>query len=134
MPLSLESMNITPRNDLIQDRRKKRVVKDYVGKEFLIKISAAKDQFGLQPSEKALPPNFPMESAGDDNDLWVYDQFRFVSGATRNDKLQNLVRQFGKLSGEKIYNKRIYLHARIRNNNKNELQVRTDQLLHDQGW
>ena len=66
--------------------------------------------------------------------LMIYDEFRFISGATKSPKIWDIVRQFGKLSGEKCYNKRIFLHARLHRGNKNELLVRTEQLLHDQGW
>lgn len=69
-----------------------------------------------------------------DEVLLVYDKFRFVCGTASNQKLFDIVRQFGKLSGEKIYNKRIYLYARMSKGNKNELIVRTDELVHEQGW
>ena len=55
---------------------------------------------------------------GDPGVLAIYDEFRFISGASRSAKIWDIVRQFGKLSLEKIYNKRLH------RGNKNELLVR----------
>ena len=66
--------------------------------------------------------------------LIVYDEFRFVSGSVENEKLFQIVRQYGKLSGEQNYHKRIYLWATIIGRNKNVIEVRTDELFHDLGW
>ena len=68
------------------------------------------------------------------NTLFIYDEFRFVCGTVENEKLFQIVRQYGKLSGEHIYAKRIYLCAKIIGRNKNEIEVRTDELFHDLGW
>ena len=44
------------------------------------------------------------------------------------------MRQFGRLSGEAVFNKRIYLKARIVMKSKNELLVDRTELFHDLGW
>ena len=69
-----------------------------------------------------------------DDDLVIYDEFRFISGITQNKEVKNLVRQFGKLSGEAVFNKRIYLKARIVKGSKNELLVDRTKLFHELGW
>ena len=50
--LSLTPMKITRRNDLIEDRTAKKKLKDYRRKEFLIKITARDDGFGLDRSRE----------------------------------------------------------------------------------
>ena len=75
-----------------------------------------------------------LSSVLEDKFLIIYDEFRFIKGSVENDKLFDIVMQFGKLSGEQIYAKRIYMYAKIIGKKKNELLVRTDELLHDQGW
>ena len=77
----------------------------------------------------------PNEPLGKGNDLiLVYDEYRFVSGTAKNEDLRNLVRQFGKLSGEQIYNKQLYLKVKLKGKNKNNLEVRTAEIFHNQGW
>ena len=118
---------------MIEDRRRKKKLKDYIGTEFLIKIAAGAESFGLQPTRtSARTMMFP--SKADNEQLWVYDEFRFISGLTRNKQILNIVRKLGKLAGEKIYSKRIYLFARILKTNPNELEVKTDRLFHELGW
>ena len=55
---------------------------------------------------------------GDPGVLAIYDEFRFISGASRSIKIWDIVCQFGKLSGEKIYNKRIFPYAKLHRGNK----------------
>ena len=132
--LSLTPMKITRRSHLIEDRAAKKKLKDYRRKEFLIKITAGDDGFGLDRSgEKHFGIDMGLVRE-DPNMLMIYDEFRFISGTTKCPKIWDIVRQFGKLSGEKCYNKRIFLHARLHRGNKNELLVRTDQFFHEQGW
>ena len=50
--LSLTPMKITRRNHLIEDRTAKKKLKDYRRKEFLIKITARDDGFGLDRSRE----------------------------------------------------------------------------------
>ena len=135
--LHLIPRKYTPSNNLIPDRTKKMKLKDYIGKEFLVKISAGDNYFGFD--EKLIQDhrkmNFYMLGGCHEHELLViYDKFRFVCGTVKNVKLFDMVMQFGKLSGEQIYAKRIYINARIIGRNKNEIEVRTDELLHYQGW
>ena len=117
--LSLQQMdNILPCNQLIPNRKKKMKLTDYRGKDFLVKISNGDNNFG---------------QAKDEN-LLIYDEFRFISGIAQNKEVKNLVRQFGRLSGEAVFNKRIYLKARIVMKSKNELLVDRTELFHDLGW
>ena len=78
--------------------------------------------------------SYSMLGGGSGNEVLIYDEFRFVSGSVENEKLFQIVSQYGKLSGEQIYAKRIYLLATIIGRNKNEIEVRTDELFHDLGW
>ena len=135
--LSVTPMDIRPANQLIEDRTTKKKLKDYRGKEFLIKITAGPDHFGFDP--KLIRKNMkeyeaPFSHNPSADEMWLYDEFRFVCGVAKNKKIEEIVRQFGKLTGEKTFTKQIFLHARMLRANKNELQVRTDHLLHDQGW
>ena len=108
-------------------------VSQYEGKEFLVKIAAGNNWFGLDGKNmKGLKKNSII--TGDNDTLFVYDEYRFVSGIVEHEKLNSLIRQFGKLSGEKIYNKQIYFKAKLKGKNKNHLEVKTDKLYHDQGW
>ena len=145
--LSLTPVKTSPHNNLIPDRTKKMRLKDYIGKDFLVKISAGHNYFGFdfeeildkyrfhKKSEKSIEE---MQNARQqmikEEYLVVYDEFRFISGTVKNDKLFDMVMQLGKLSGEQLYAKRLYVNARISGRNKNELNVRTDELFHDQGW
>ena len=130
--LSFPSRQFEPRHKLIEDRRAKKYLSDYEGKEFLVKISAGDDGFGLDRSEdyrmlgKSVEPGV----------VWIYDKFRFISGATKCPKLFDIVRQFGKLSAEKVSNRRIYLYARLLGGPRPvwRISVRTDQFSHEQGW
>ena len=133
--LSFTPEKINRSNKLIEDRTAKKQLKDYKGKNFLVKISAGDDGFGLDRSDaKSLVGR--ITRTGEPGDLWIYDEFRFISGITRCPKLFDLVREFGKLSGEKCYNKRIYLSARLLGGPLPvwKISVRTDQLFHEQGW
>ena len=116
--LSLQPRDFLPGNQLIPNLKKKMKLKDYRGKEFLVKISNG---------DNNLSHLF-------DDDLVIYDEFRFISGITQNKEVKNLVRQFGKLSGEAVFNKRIYLKARIVKGSKNELLVDRTKLFHELGW
>ena len=48
----------------------------------------------------------------------------------------NIIYFTGRLSGEKVYNKRVYLYATLVKKDKEHffIKVRTDEILHDQGW
>ena len=129
-------MNIRAANKLIDDRTSKKKLKDFKGKQFLVKITAGQDHFGFDENTmtRILKQNHLPSASRPIDELWVYDEFRFVCGATQNERMKEIVRQFGRLTGEKIFTKQIFLHARIHRANKNELEVRTDQLFHDQGW
>ena len=111
---------------------------DYKGKEFIVKIAGGDNYFGLKPDMSKRPKehdiSYSMLGGGFGNEVVIYDEFRFVSGSVENEKLFQIVRQYGKLSGEQIYAKRIYLWATIIGRNKNEIEVRTDELFHDLGW
>ena len=140
--LFLQPQNdIIPCNQLIPNRKKKMKLRDYKGKEFLVKIASGDNCFGqadalLTSLMQRMPKKNCVDVHGISDNLLIYDEFRFVCGTVTGDnkEILNLVRQFGKLSGEKIYNKRIYLKARIMKGNKNELLVDTTQLYHEQGW
>ena len=113
-------------------------MRDYEGKEFLVKVSAGDDGFGLDRSEDytmLLLQTLGQQFAEPDS-LWIYDEFRFISGATKCPKLLDIVRQFGKLSAEKVSNRRIYLYARLLGGPRPfwTISVRTDQFSHEQGW
>ena len=111
---------------------------DYKGKEFMVKIAAGDNYFGFKPDMSKRPAehviSYSMLGGGCGNEVVIYDEFRFVSGSVENEKLFQIVTQYGKLSGEQIYAKRIYLWAMIIGRNKNEIEVRTDELFHDLGW
>ena len=111
---------------------------DYKGKEFLVKIGAGDNHFGLKSDLSKMSAtrafSYKMSGGGLDNAIVIYDEFRFVCGTVENEKLFQIVRQYGKLSGEQNFNKRIYLWATIIGRNKNEIEVRTDELFHDLGW
>ena len=68
--------------------------------------------------------------------LVIYDEFRNISGHTTCTKLFDIVRQFGKLSGEKCYNKRLFVKARLLSGPFPvwKILVKTDQFFHEQGW
>ena len=136
--LSITPAYITPTNNLIPNRRRERKLGDYKGKEFLVKIGAGDNCFGFKRDMSKMSSlhamSYKMAGGGLGNELWIYDEFRFVCGTVENEKLFQIVRQYGKLSGEQNYHKRIYLCAKIIGRNKNEIEVRTDELFHDLGW
>ena len=68
------------------------------------------------------------------DEMFLYDKYRFVCGTVVNDHLHDFVMQYGKLCGEQVFSKRIYLFANILGKNKNELEVRTDQMEHFKDW
>ena len=111
---------------------------DYKGKEFIVKIAGGDNYFGLKPDMSKRPAEHAitcsMLGGGSGNEVVIYDEFRFVSGTVENEKLFQIVRQCGKLSGEQNYHKIIYLWAKLIGRNKNEIEVRTDELFHDLGW
>ena len=124
---------------MTEKRTAKKHLKDYIGKDFLVKFSAGDDGFGLDRSDDAtslVERVTRVTRTGEPGDLWIYDEFRFISGITKCPKIFDLVRQFGKLSGEKCYNKRIFLLARLLGGPHPvwKISVRTDQLFHEQGW
>ena len=98
--------------------------------QFLIKITAGAEYFGLDNSINKLKSD--EEPEGDV--LFAYDKLRFVCGTIQNDQLYEFVRQYGKLCGEKIFSKRIYLFAKIVGNSQTKLEVRTDEMNHELGW
>ena len=86
-----------------------------------------------------------------DDTVWVYDKFRNVSGICENPGLKQVVMNFGKisctkklkikptlghLSGEQIYNKRIYLYASLKEVTKTTLvlKVRNDAFAPKADW
>ena len=107
--LSFPPQQLKPTHKLIEDRTAERHLTDYEGKEFLVKISAGDDGFGLDRSTDSRS----LGRKGEPGSLWIYDEFRFISGITKHPKLIQIVHQFGKLSAEKISNKRIYFYARL---------------------
>ena len=115
--LSLTPINVVRRNHLIEDRTAKKKVTDYQGKEFLVKVTAGDDGFGLDRSAEKKLGVIPAQNQ-DLQGLTIYDEFRFISGVTKCQKIWDIVRQFGKLSGDKIYNKRIFLYAQLHRGNK----------------
>ena len=93
--------------------------------QFLVKVQAGQegDIMGGGVSSKI-----------EDSMVMVYDKSRTVNGRTDNEKLFEIVRQYGKLGSELNYSKRIFLHARIHKENVDFIQVHTDRLVHDQDW
>ena len=81
--LSITPGYFTPRNNLIPDRRRKMKIGDYKGKEFLVKIGAGDNHFGLKPdlSKMSAVRAFSYIGGGLDNEVVIYDEFRFVSGS-----------------------------------------------------
>ena len=132
--LSFTHEKLERRNRLIEDRTAKRHKSDYKGKEFLIKITAGDDGFGLDRSTDTR--GLGMGRNAEPGSLFIYDEFRYISGITKCPKLFEIVRQFGKLSGEKVSNRRIYLYARLLCGPHPvwKLSVRIDKLFHEQGW
>ena len=100
--------------------------KDLLNIEFLVKVQAGKEGHILHGGGLA--------NKVEDSNITIYDKSRTVSGSVNNEKLFNLVRQFGKLCSEMNYSKRIFLYAKILKKNVDHIQVRTDLLLHDQDW
>ena len=132
--ITLTPADIKPSNNLITEfvkKGKKKRVRDYKKlDQFLIKITAGADYFGLDKSINKLKSD--EEPEGDV--LFVYDKLRFVCGTIQNDHLYEFVRQYGKLCGEKIFSRRIYLFAKIVGSCQNNLEVRTDEMKHELGW
>ena len=102
--------------------------------EFLVKVTAGTEYFGLD--QEMANAELQQDDEPDGKTLFVYDKLRFVCGRVENEGLNQFVRQYGKLCGEKIYSKRIYLFAKICDKAKsaNYLEVRTDEMEHEQGW
>ena len=94
--------------------------------EFLVKVQAGQ--------EGNLGCGGGLAHRIDDSTVMVYDQSRIVSGRLEHEQLFNIVRQFGKLGSEMNYSKRIFLNARIIKKDINHIQVRIDDLVHDQSW
>ena len=123
-------------NKLIEDRtdRTKRL-KDYKGKEFLVKITA-----GGGPRKYSSGGNsgLGLEQGDDPNDddrILVYDEARFICGRATNPKIYDLTRNFGKLCMDKLYSKRIYLKARLIGKTRNRIRlVDINKFYHDQPW
>ena len=119
--LDLDTMEGTwVTNKLIEDRtdRTKRL-KDYKGKEFLVKITTCEE--GYDPK--------------DDDRILVYDEARFICGRATNPKIYDLTRNFGKLCMDKLYSKRIYLKARLIGKTRNRIRlVDINKFYHDQPW
>ena len=134
--VALTPADLSPSNELIANyikEGKKKKTRDYKGKEFLVKVTAGADYFGLDEAKANVKLQEDEEPEG--KTLNIYDKFRFVCGRVENDELRQFVRQYGKLCGEKIYSKRIYLFARIEEKKSaNYLQLRTDEMEHEQGW
>ena len=120
-----DTYQILPSNTLLQNRMKKMTLDDYLGREFLVKVTAGRDHFGMNSQDLV---------SDEDEKLFVYDEYRFVSGITCNSKLFTLVRLFGKLTAEKIFSKRLYLFAKITKRDKTRIEVRTDQFVHNLDW
>ena len=66
----------------------------------------------------------------------TYDKFRNIRGKTQHKELTKLVRQLGRLGAEQVYNKRVYLHAKLVSKTKDSIviEVKSDLVLHNQGW
>ena len=132
--LNLAREDISPSNKLISSyvkEGKKKKLKEYRGVEFLVKVTAGTEYFGL---DREMRKEMRSDEEPEGDRLFVYDKFRFVCGTVKNDELKQFVREYGKLCGEKIYSKRIYLFAQICGKTKNHLQIRTDEMHHEQGW
>ena len=132
--LNLAPEDISPSNKLISSyvkEGKKKKLKEYRGVEFLVKVTAGTEYFGL---DREMRKEMRSDEEPEGDRLFVYDKFRFVCGTVKNDELKQFVREYGKLCGEKIYSKRIYLFAQISGKTKNHLQIRTDEMHHEQGW
>ena len=133
--LSLTPADISPANQLIANHikeGKKKRLKDYKDREFLVKVTAGTEYFGLD--EEMAKAKLQQDEEPEGSTLFVYDKLRFVCGVVENEGLNQFVRQYGKLCGEKIYSKRIYLFARICGKSENYLQIRTNEMEHEQGW
>ena len=84
-----------------------------------------KDDYGLKKDVETVSPY----------ELWIYDEFRNISGVAQDICLTKKVRALGRLGGEKVYNKRIYLHSKLVKYTSNTIiiEVNSELVLHDQG-
>ena len=153
--LKLEKWIVTPSNETIEDFTGKRPFSQNLygkNREFLVKISCGDNNYGLDTTDSTM--NILNPGLGG-TCLCVYDKYRNISGVGEDERLRTIVRKLGttnnkiilyvfliyfqftgRLSGEKDYNKRVYLHATLVKKDKNHfvIKVRTDEILHDQIW
>ena len=122
--LNLFPSVFTPSN-LIDNRTKYLPSSDYMKGEFLVKMSNGIDYYGLPKDDSPSP-----------YELRIYDEFRNISGVTQHKELTKVVQQLGRLGAEKVYNKSVYLHAKLvrKTHNSIVIEVRSDLILHEQAW
>ena len=126
-----------PNNNIIKDHTKPLPPSHYKKGEFLVKLANGDDYYGLPQSKKMKQRNEYLNfKKKHPDDLWIYDKFRNISGISQHRELTKFVRQLGRLAGEKVYNKRVYLYARLISLGKKKivLEVRSNEILHEQGW
>ena len=118
-----------------------------------VKINCGNNNYGLDMMDS--PMKLLTGDAGGSGGamLWVYDKYRNISGVGEDEGLKTIVRKLGttniislnnftighftgRLSGEKDYNKRVYLYATLVKQDEKHfvIKVRTDEILHDQEW
>ena len=145
--LTINRVDFEPSNRTIENHRAKKSMSFYKKKEFLVKVNHGDTLFGLQePTQLEQMADILLDhpqaseikkiSEKNKDNLCIYDKFRNISGITTNDKLVALIRSTGRLSGDQIYNKRVYLWASlVRHKDKTiVINVKTDKILHDLGW
>ena len=126
----MHKIELTPRqlnpSRIIENHAKKLPISFYKKNNFLVKVSHGKDYYGLKKDVETVSPY----------ELWIYDEFRNISGVAQDIDLTNKVRALGRLGEEKVYNKRIYLHANLIKHtfDKIVIEVNSELVLHDQGW
>ena len=127
--------SINPRNDMIENHTKPLPLSHYKHGEFLVKLSHGQDHYGLTKSNNKVELGLSGETRSP-YEVWVYDEFRNISGLAEHKQLTQLIRHLGRLASEKIYNKRVYLYARLISFTKDNLviEVRSDLILHEQEW
>ena len=78
----------------------------------------------------------PKNDSPSPHELRIYDEFRNISGVTQHKELTKVVQQLGRLGAEKVYNKSVYLYAKLvrKTHDSTVIEVRSDLILHDQAW
>ena len=103
----------------------------YENKEqFMVKLNHGDNSFGLREKDEGNNP--------DENKIvMIYDQYRNISGLCYDKQLIRFIRELGKLSGEKVYNKRTFLMASVLGKTKAghiKIKIKTDIVYPDQDW